>query len=593
MESVTVKMLGIAPNEKMEEIMQEIALEFDSLTLDTHVGNLQEGAEYARDALEQGYDVILSRGETAAMIKSFCPVPVLEIKYSFGDILHAVKIAQTFDKPFAILGFPSITDCAVRLRDMLQIPLDIYTVDDAEEAADVVCSLKSGSVQMIITGMCLDHIVRRCGLQYIPIISSKESIRETVDTAFALCKSYAREKRRCRFLDQVIRSSSGDVLVYDSRQSLVYSSTRFMSEKEAAALTRKDLTSLDNADLDMVKRRGSTLIQSSKRILELDGQTHTAFYLKPCKSSLPAAKNDISYYTRSEAAEVFLKNVAGIPDTAFTSSHSLEQMAALPLPVLITGEKGTGKEQLAAFIYTHGQWSAHPYVMINFNSLGEKAWNFLTSHIDSPFNSNHSTIFFYGLEALSSQKLERLTSMIRDSSLCGRNRVLLSCAVTPGKKLPDGVVNLARLFSCITVSLTPLRQRRGEIPSLAALAVSSLNMELGCQVIGPSPEAMERLTAYPWPGNLTQLGSVLAVLVSSADSAYIQEDQVVKCLAAQDRTAPLAMALPNTLDLRKPLAEIEKDILGTVLAECGGNQSQAARRLGICRTTLWRLLNKA
>ena len=593
MESVTVKMLGIAPNEKMEEIMREIALEFDGLTLDTHVGNLQEGAEFAREALDQGYDVILSRGETAAMIKSFSPVPVLEIKYSFSDIVHAVKIAQTFGKPFAILGFPSITDCAGRLRDLLQIPLDICTVNDADQAPDVVHSLKSRNVQMVITGMCLDHLVRRCGLQYIPIISSKESIRETVDTAFDLCMSYAREKRRGRFLDQVIRSSSSDVLVYDSRQSLVYSSARFLGEKEAAALTRKDLTSLDNADLDMVKRRGSTLIQSSKRILELEGDAHTAFYLKPSKSSLPAAKNDISYYTRSEAAEVFLKNEVNIPDTAFTSSHSLEQMAALPLPVLITGEKGTGKEALAAFIYTQSQWSAHPYVMINFNSLGEKAWNFLTSHIDSPFNSNHSTIYFCGLEALSSQKLERLTSMIRDSSLCGRNRVLLSCAVTPGKKLPDGVENLARLFSCLTVSLLPLRQRRAEIPALAGLAVSSLNMELGCQIIGPAPEAMERLAAYPWPGNLTQLRSVLASLVASAQSAYIQEDQVIKCLTTEDRLSPQPVTLPDTLDLRKPLAEIEKDILTAVLAECGGNQSQAARRLGICRTTLWRLLGKS
>lgn len=593
MESATVKMLGIAPNEKMEEIMSEIALEFDDLTMDTHVGNLQEGAEFARDALGQGYDVILSRGETAAMIKSFSPVPVLEIKYSFGDILHAVKIAQTFGKPFAILGFPSITDCAVQLRDMLQIPLDIYTVTNADEAPDVVRSLKSGNIQMVITGMCLDHLVRRCGLQYIPIISSKESIRETIDTAFDLCKSYVEEKRRCRFLDQVIRNSNSDVLVFDSRQSLVYSSARFMSEKEAAALTRKDLTSLDNANLDMVKRRGSTLIQSSKRILELEDGVHTAFYLKPNKSSLPAAKNDISYYTRSEAAEIFLKNTAEIPDTALASSHSPGQIASLPLPVLITGEKGTGKEQLAAFIYTRSQWSSHPYVIINFNSLGEKAWNFLTGHIDSPLNANHSTIFFCGLETLSSQKLERLTSMIRDSSLCSRNRVLLSCNLIPGRKMPEGVINLARLFSCITVSLLPLRQRREEIPDLIGLQISSLNMELGCQVIGPSAGAMERLTTYSWPGNLTQLRSVLASLVSSATSAYIQEEPVLKCLAAEDRTVPLPARLPAALDLKKPLAEIEKDILTAVLAECGGNQSQAARRLGICRTTLWRLLGKS
>lgn len=593
MEKTVIKILGIAPNEKMQSIMQDIAASRDDLTIDTFVGNLHQGVEIVKNNLDKDYDLILSRGETAAMIKAFSPIPVLEIAYSFYDILHAVKLAETFHTKFAILGFPSVTSCAYQLRDMLQMDLDIFTLYDSDEAPAIIQDLKEKGYQMIITGMCIDYVVRRYGLSHIPIISSEESVRNTIDQALSLCTGYVVLKHQYQLLDHIIRSSTNDTLVYDQQQELVYSSVRYMNADTAAALTQKDLTSLDKADIDMVKQRGSSLIQSSKRIIRNGEGSYTAFYLKPQKTHLPSSKNDILYYTRAEAGEIYLKHFNEIFQTNYESDYSLEQMVSAPLPIIFTGETGTGKEQLAAYIYAQGTWSNHPFVVIDFSSLSDKSWNFLTTHIDSPLNSNKYTIYFRGLEYLTSQKFERLITLIRDSNLCSRNRILFSYATAPGKKVTSAVSRLINLFSCICVNLPPLRMHPESIPTLSSLYISTLNVDLARHVISFTDEAMKLLQEYSWPNNLNQFRRVISNLVAVSPTSYIQKEPVRKALAEENRNTTMPMTLPDSLNLKKPLAEIEKDIIKAVLAETGGNQSQAALRLGICRTTLWRILNKS
>ncbi|MGN0907600.1 MAG: helix-turn-helix domain-containing protein, partial [Bullifex sp.] len=75
------------------------------------------------------------------------------------------------------------------------------------------------------------------------------------------------------------------------------------------------------------------------------------------------------------------------------------------------------------------------------------------------------------------------------------------------------------------------------------------------------------------------------------DSAYIQAEQVEKCLEAEKTKLTSSLALSSVIDINKKMSEIEKDIARAVLLKTNGNQSQAAQKLGISRTTMWRLLS--
>ena len=143
------------------------------------------------------------------------------------------------------------------------------------------------------------------------------------------------------------------------------------------------------------------------------------------------------------------------------------------------------------------------------------------------------------------------------------------------------------------LQLPTLRSRRDELPSLASLYLSSLNAELGKQIIGFDPRASEQLLQYEWPNNYTQFKQVLQELVTLTDSAYIRGSVVAEVLARERRTyhsdpaaAPAAPgAASGTLD------EIILQAIHQTLDAVGGNQTAAAKRLGISRTTLWRYLN--
>ena len=144
-------------------------------------------------------------------------------------------------------------------------------------------------------------------------------------------------------------------------------------------------------------------------------------------------------------------------------------------------------------------------------------------------------------------------------------------------------------FSCLLLEIEPLRSHLDDMPNLASLYISNLNMRLAKEVVGIEPEGIRQLQSYSWPGNYDQFQRIMNELVFTADSPYIRAPEVSRLLR---RELPAAMPLSTSLDLHRSLEEINLDILRQVLAEEGGNQSATAKRLGISRTTLWRMLQK-
>ena len=96
------------------------------------------------------------------------------------------------------------------------------------------------------------------------------------------------------------------------------------------------------------------------------------------------------------------------------------------------------------------------------------------------------------------------------------------------------------------------------------------------------------MKAYSWPGNLIQFKRILMQLVRTSSSVYIQKEAVDRILFEEKLNYPQGI---ESLDLTKTLDEINYDIARAV-TERVGNQAKAAQQLGICRTTVWRILNR-
>lgn len=126
------------------------------------------------------------------------------------------------------------------------------------------------------------------------------------------------------------------------------------------------------------------------------------------------------------------------------------------------------------------------------------------------------------------------------------------------------------------------------------MCLSNLNTELAKQLLGLEPGAVQLLQAFDWPGNHAQFQRILKELAIVTDGSYITQQDTAQILHRERTVAIEKQRCEGTgqmLNLEGTLDQINQQIIHLVLEEESGNQSRTARRLGISRTTLWRLLN--
>nr|WP_300858506.1 helix-turn-helix domain-containing protein [uncultured Acetatifactor sp.] len=133
-----------------------------------------------------------------------------------------------------------------------------------------------------------------------------------------------------------------------------------------------------------------------------------------------------------------------------------------------------------------------------------------------------------------------------------------------------------------------------DIPSFSSLYLNSLNIELSKQIAGFRPDAMELLQQYPWPHNYTQFKRVLKELAVLATTPYIQAHEVKRLLKAERcfHIPEQAAASGNENLSEGSLEDIIRGAIRRTVRETGGNQSAAAKKLQISRTTLWKYLKE-
>src|SRR4051812_25715348 len=302
---------------------------------------------------------------------------------------------------------------------------------------------------------------------------------------------------------------------------------------------------------------------------------------------------------------------------------AIGRVADQTFPVLITGESGTGKELVARAIYQHGPRAKAPFLALNCAAIPEALLESeLFGHEKGSFtgaerrrigrfeqaNGGPLLLDEVGdmplsaqakvLRVLQEQAFERVggSETIRtDVRLIAATHRNLKAWSDEGKFRLD----LYYRLGVFTIHLPPLRERGDDLELLAQFYLRRVSQDLGREVREVAPEALERLRAYPWPGNMRELQSVLKQALLRAHGPVLLPEFLPEAPAAP--AAPMASPgggfdpgafLDQRLgaDSRNLYAEIHREldrlVLPRVLDYTGGNQKQAALLLGIARQTL-------
>lgn len=322
--------------------------------------------------------------------------------------------------------------------------------------------------------------------------------------------------------------------------------------------------------------------------------------------------------------------------------------AKSPIPVLVEGETGVGKELVARAIQGMGDRAGKPFVTVNCGAIpanlvestlfGHKKGAFTGAAADQPgkFAEAHGgTLFLDEVGELPLDTQVKLLRVIQEGEIepvgaTRPERVNVRIISATNKRL----LNLARSgdfredlyyrLNVFPIYVPPLRERSEDIDALVGHFVARLAAEAGKRVVGISDPALQMLKAYNWPGNIRQLENAVYRAIVLSDSAYLEIADFPQIVAqtsgradavrlAEEAAAPsapvhidAATASPRPAETKgeipdrfldakgevAALASVERELIAFALKHHGGRMSRVARALGIGRSTLYRKLRE-
>jgi len=284
--------------------------------------------------------------------------------------------------------------------------------------------------------------------------------------------------------------------------------------------------------------------------------------------------------------------------------------------VLILGETGTGKERVARAIHARSHRSARPMVSVNCAAIQPSLIaSELFGHERGAFTgalhrrlgrfelAEGGTIFLDEIGDLPAETQIALLRVLqeREFERVGGNepiradvRVIaathrdLRTAIAEGSFRAD----LFYRLNVFPLHVPPLRERSSDIPLLVEHFLRAQKGKLGREVRGPDERTLEMMRTHSWPGNVRELQNVVERwVVSGSSDVSIQESWFAReetQAAAVDRE----QAPDGAVNLREFLETVERGLIGRAMTAAGGNQSEAARRLGLSRGSLLERLKK-
>jgi DNA-binding NtrC family response regulator len=148
--------------------------------------------------------------------------------------------------------------------------------------------------------------------------------------------------------------------------------------------------------------------------------------------------------------------------------------------------------------------------------------------------------------------------------------------------------DLAALLSTISIELPPLAGRRDDVPLLAQSLLEEQNARGGKQLGGFAPEALDRLCAYRWPGNVAELAEVVSESHARAAAALVARDDLPERLRVAADAAARPRRKEEPIQIDEFIARIERELIRRALTRSKGNKAKAARLLGLNRPRLYR-----
>lgn len=614
--------------EQARNVIREDELDIDILKVIKTSDSVYE----ARQAVEQGAEVVLARGVQAAFIRQYTNIPVAELTLTGQEIGLMIasakkKVPDKKCPQIALIGFKNMFSDTTYADELFDIRLKFYDITAIEQAAEKVDLAIQEGADVLLGGDTVNALAAHKGIPAQFIDSTEESIRSAIGVAKKMILTAEAEKNFTAQFETVLDNSYNGILEIDENKEIM------IVNRAGEELFHKKASQLEGTALEKVipelEQRYIDDVLSGKR-----DSFMTSVYVAGVPMMLTAApiqyenkirgaiislyrnasvrKNDAdelhSYYLKGYVAHAHFSDIR-ITGKEMEYCVELSKMYALSKnPVLICGEDGTDKEKLAQCIHNNSSYKAGPFVAVNCSGMTEQMQvDRLFGNPDAEDESmkkgalaigDHGTIVISEIEKLSLLCQYRLYRAIRYDSLIQNdlersqtldNRIIAITGADLYQYVEQGRFrqDLYYLLNSLTVEIPPLRKRPQDIRAIVEDCRVRFTKRYA-RFPKIAEDAMEALAGFGWQGNEIQLESFCERLFLTSPKKTITSDYVYFLL---DTLYPVKERISEdgtTVIYQHP----EAARLTELLEKHQGNRSAVAKELGISTTTLWRRMKK-
>ena len=615
----------IVPYEAMKRTVGEIFREHpDRSTLQPSI--IFKTADEIVDEDIADADIVIARGYSVNRVRA-TSVPVLPISVTGFDITIALNTCiRTYDpKKIAVIGPLNTVYGIEEIRGVFSCEIVSYLLDDPEGLESTLRRAQLDGVDAIIAGTLGVASARRLGMHSILIESGRKTILQSIDEAIRTVRLMRQERERTdRFKGIMDYSFEGIISV--NTQGMITTANNYakkvldgLDDEHEEVRASDVLPQLDIAAvLEGKKKLLGELVKIQQSLYSFNcvcaGDTGAVITFTNI-SKIQELEGQIrtKLHKKGLAAKYQFKDIIGEEEKLLETIRTAQKFSKVDSNIFIYGETGTGKELFAQSIHSASVRQGQPFVAINCAALSEDLLESeLFGYVDGAFTgaskggktglfelAHLGTVFLDEIGDISPKLQSRLLRVLQEREIMriGHDRVIpidiriISASNKNLRELVDRGVFREDLFyrlNVLKLKLPPLRERPKDIIDLANYFIRKNRIYLGNPTIEITPLAQEILKHYSWPGNVRELSNFCERLCVLLDTPVAEVDDVRSCL---EEAVRIEEKNGNRNDLLSAALTSEKEILIQTLQD-SRNKREAAQKLGIDPSTLWRKMKK-
>ncbi|HBC95977.1 MAG TPA: hypothetical protein DC034_04155, partial [Clostridium sp.] len=498
-----------------------------------------------------------------------------------------VTLASGLKGRAIIVGFPKISEEAATICSLLNVDIPNYVIHSEDEVVPKLQEISKRDYQVIIGDVVTTRKAKKLGFNTVLFTSGRESVLKSFNDARKIYKVLKKARMEQMIPAAVVEQAERGIVVFDGAFKCVYSNAYF--------------NSIFGGGLDFIKKEWMDSILNGDKfntVIELDNFAWKVYgnqIKKENKVYIVFLLDRISGYSRDKIPGVAIKNsstgetLSLLLESGYMKNilEKVDRCKGTNVPIWILGERGTEKDDLAEFLHFGYEAESGSFVTLDCNLISEGDLGRIISNSDI-LNIDTGTVYFKDIQELSPSSQNLLNEFLD----CNGN-IASKFIISSLDNLDDIVekdkfsLSLYYKISPVTLKIPPLRDRIDEMGSLARLFINEYNTFYGKQIVGIRNDALLELKKHKWKGNMLQFRKTIKQIVMFCKNDYIELNDVREALD----NMPCGSDMENdSVELNGTLEEIEKNIIQKILKKNQMNQSKAAKKLGISRSTLWRKL---